>query len=72
MQVWPAPHALPQVPQLALSFEVLAQYGDAAEGVHFVSAPQVSVQTPLLQTWPAPQALPQVPQFALSVIVFAQ
>jgi hypothetical protein len=72
MQVWPAPQALPQVPQLKLSFAVLAQYGEAADGVHFAREPQVSVQTPLLHTWPAPQTLPQVPQSALSVAVFAQ
>jgi hypothetical protein len=72
LQTWPVPQALPQVPQLALSVIMFAQYGAPVEGMHLVSDPQVRVQTPLLQTWPAPQPLPQVPQLALSVIVLAQ
>jgi hypothetical protein len=40
--------------------------------VHFDSAPQVSVQLPLLQTWPDPQVVPQEPQLLLSVVRLAQ
>ena len=50
LHTWPAPQVLPQLPQSVLSVAVLAQYGAPLDGEHLLSAPQESVQTPLLQT----------------------
>jgi hypothetical protein len=78
-QTWPAGHAVPQDPQLALSLDVLAQYGAAPpsvvppSGAQSVSVgPHVAEHIPAEHTWPAGHTVPQKPQLALSVFVFAQ
>jgi hypothetical protein len=59
-------HALPHVPQFALSVCVFAHLP-----VHVTcGAAQSEVHAPLVQISAAPHAFPQAPQFAVSVCVF--
>ena len=76
---WPDGHALPQVPQLALSVFVFAQIGapppspPASAPPHNVSPCwQLTAHAPFEHTWPDGHALPQVPQLARSVFVLTQ
>ncbi len=58
------PHALPHVPQFALSVCVLAQYGEPPSGEHVVCPCAHSpAHAPLLHTWSAPHVLKHEPQF---------
>src|SRR5580700_9041758 len=71
-QAWPAPHTLPQTPQLTLSDCRFAQY-EPASGSHIVcDVGQLLLQRPSTQATPAPQTLPQAPQFAGSICVLVQ
>ncbi len=64
------PHALPHVPQLALSVLVFVQNGTPPSGAHFVSACEhVLLQLPAWQNSPGWQIFPHAPQFQLSVCV---
>src|SRR6185437_7722567 len=72
-QTWPAPHAMPQPPQFALSVLMLAQYGAPPSPPQNVCPlAHVLPQLPLLQTSPAPHLVPHVPQFCASSSVSVQ
>jgi hypothetical protein len=69
LHTFPEGHAWPQVPQLALSVVVFAQYVAPALPVHAARVPHVAEHRPLAQTVPWPHWIPQAPQFARSVWV---
>jgi hypothetical protein len=74
-QTWPASQVWPQVPQLVLSVESVAQYADVSRSEGWqsaTSAPQVGAHVLAVQAVPFGQAVPHVPQLALSVWVLAQ
>ncbi len=64
LQVSPVPHALPQVPQFAVSV-----FTSVHPALHFV-LPVSHVHAPPLQVSPVPHAVPHLPQLAGSVLVF--
>ena len=66
LQVSPVPHALPQVPQFAVSVLVSAH-----PLLHLV-LPVSHAHAPPLQVSPVPHALPHLPQWAGSLLVFTQ
>jgi hypothetical protein len=70
-QASPGGHALPHVPQFALSVCVFEQYVPASV-VHDVSSPHDTPQLPPLQTRPAPHTFPHAPQLLLSVCSLTQ
>jgi hypothetical protein len=71
-QPWPAGHALPHEPQLALSVCVSTQVCAAPMPQIVRGAVQSTRHAPAMQLCPIGQALPQAPQLALSVCVFTQ
>jgi hypothetical protein len=64
---WPAPHDVPQAPQLAGSMRVSAQVADAPLPQSESGAAHESAQAPIEQRLPAGQARPHIPQLAASV-----
>ena len=70
MAVWGNAHTVPQVPQLAGSTDVLAQYAVAPVPQVTSGVAQVVRHAPPEHTCPAEQLTPHAPQAALSVCVF--
>ena len=68
LQTWPAGHALPQEPQLALEVIVLTQTPLQA----VVGAVHERTHEPVLQSWLTPQTLPHEPQLLTSSRRFKQ